>query len=176
MVGNGVSGRNTLNREKGTDSKMLQIANLEKSATVKKWFLVALRLTFGILLLVACVDKILHPLEFAQAVENYRIFGEKFARWVAIWLPYLELAVGVLLILGIWYDAATILNFLMMAVFFIAVTQAYVRGLDINCGCFSADGGTKIDLAKLAYNLLLLIGGIILMQGSLKKSAYIQNK
>ena len=155
---------------------MLQVKDADNVIKIKKWFFIALRLTFGGLLIAACVDKIIHPLEFAQAVENYQVFGERFARWVAVWLPYLELIVGIFLILGIWYDAAVILNFIMMAVFFIAITQAYVRGLDINCGCFSADGGTKIDLPKLSYNFLLLAGSFILMQGSSKNNFYFRHK
>lgn len=140
-----------------------------KSEPAQKWFFILLRLTFGGLLIAACIDKIQYPLEFAQAVENYRIFGPRFARWVALWLPWLELFVGVFLILNIWFDAAAVLNLVMMAIFFFAVTQAYARGLDINCGCFSAEGGAKIDMTKLFYNLLLLVGSVILLKGSSKK-------
>lgn len=127
-----------------------------------KWFIIALRIGFGAILIAASIDKLLHPIQFAQAVENYQVFGEVLSRWVAIWLPYLEILTGVLLILGIWFDAAAILNFLMMTIFFLALMQAYIRGLDINCGCFSVQGGTKLGLGKLLYNLLLFGGSSIL--------------
>jgi uncharacterized membrane protein YphA (DoxX/SURF4 family) len=128
-----------------------------------KWFIIALRIGFGVILIAASIDKLLHPIQFAQAVENYQVFGEVLSRWVAIWLPYLEISTGALLILGIWFDAAAILNFLMMTLFFFALIQAYVRGLDINCGCFSVEGGAKLGLGKLLYNLLLLGGSFILL-------------
>lgn len=133
-----------------------------------KWFIIALRIGFGAILIAASIDKLLHPIQFAQAVENYGMFGEVLSRWVAIWLPYLEILIGVLLILGIWFDAAAILNFLMMAIFFLAVVQAYARGLDINCGCFSVEGGAKLSLGKLLYNLLLLGGSIVLVFFAIK--------
>jgi uncharacterized membrane protein YphA (DoxX/SURF4 family) len=150
---------------------MLTTLTGDRKAVIHKWLVIALRLTFGIILIAASIDKIQHPWEFVQSVENYGILGERFARWVAIWLPYLELIVGILLILGIWLDAASILTFLMMIIFAVAVTQAYFRGLDINCGCFSTEGGAKIDLLKLFYNFTLLIGSFILMQASFKKQS-----
>lgn len=128
-----------------------------------KWFIIALRIGFGAILIAASIDKLLHPIQFSQAVENYQVFGEVLSRWTAIWLPYLEILTGVLLILGVWFDAAAILNFLMMGIFFLALTQAYARGLDINCGCFSVEGDAKLSFGKLLYNLLLLGGSIILV-------------
>lgn len=136
-----------------------------------KWFIIVLRIVFGIILIAASIDKLTHPIQFAQAVENYRLVGEVLSRWTAIWLPYLELATGILLIAGIWLDAAAIVNFVMMAIFLVAVIQAYARGLDINCGCFSTDGGSKIGPGKILYNFLLLGGSLILLLTAFKEKA-----
>ncbi len=124
------------------------------------------RLFFGAILVYASVDKILHPVQFALAVENYRLIGAEASRWVAIWLPYLELLTGLLLISGIWSDVATVTTTVLMAIFFVAVFQAYFRGLDINCGCFSVDGETNLGIRKVMENLALLIGslGLVFLQ------------
>jgi len=133
-----------------------------------KWFILLLRIGFGVILIAASIDKLLHPIQFSQAVENYQVFGEVLSRWAAIWLPYLEFLTGALLILGVWFDAAALLNLLMMTIFFLALIQAYIRGLDINCGCFSVEGGAKLGLGKLLYNFLLLGGSIILVFFAIK--------
>lgn len=131
---------------------------------VQKWGVILLRLVFGGILIAASIDKILHPVQFSQAVENYQLVGETFSRWAAVWLPYLEIIIGILLIVGVWVEAAAVLNLGMMLIFFVAVLQAYIRGLDIHCGCFTVEGDAGVDLAKIFYNSLLLIGsGLLLM-------------
>ncbi|MCK6619905.1 MAG: DoxX family membrane protein [Calditrichaceae bacterium] len=137
---------------------------IEMNKAVQKWAGISLRLVFGGILIAASIDKILHPVQFSQAVENYQLAGETLSRWAAVWLPYLEIITGILLILGIWVKAAAILNLGMMFIFFVAVFQAYVRGLDIHCGCFTVEGDETVDLWKILYNLLLAIGsGLLLM-------------
>ncbi len=130
---------------------------------VQKWGRILLRLVFGGILIAASIDKILHPIQFSQAVENYQLVGETLSRWAAIWLPYLEIIIGILLILGIWVEASAILNLGMMLVFFVAVLQAYARGLDIHCGCFTVEGEAGVDLEKIFYNSLLLVGSGLLL-------------
>ena len=123
--------------------------------------LVLLRLFFGAMLIYAAIDKILFPIDFAVAVENYQLTGATISRWIAIWLPYLELITGVLLIANIWMNAATLLNICMMAVFLLSVSSAYARNLDINCGCFG-DVSSPVTLTKVASNTLLLLFSVLL--------------
>ena len=114
---------------------------------------VCLRLGFGVLLIVASVDKILHPVAFAQAVENYLVFGEGISRWAAVWIPYLEAVTGVFLVAGIWIDAAVLVNVFLMISFLLMVLQARIRGLDIYCGCFAVEGeNTGIGILKIMEN------------------------
>ncbi len=122
-----------------------------------------LRLFFGFILIYASLDKLLHPVQFALAVENYRLISSAASRWVAIWLPYLELLTGLLLMSGFWEEAAGLTTTLLMGIFFIAIFQAYLRGLDISCGCFSVDGDANLGVGKVLENLALLIGSIILV-------------
>lgn len=137
-----------------------------------KWIIILLRVVFGVILIAASIDKLIHPLQFAQDVENYRLLGTVLSRWVAIWLPYLELATGILLILGLWFDATTLINFTLMAVFLLAVVQAYFRGLDINCGCFSVGEGAKVSLRKILDNFLLLTGSFWLLIAALSEKQF----
>jgi hypothetical protein len=56
---------------------------------------------------------------------------------VAHWLPWTEIAIGLLLLIGwrlrIWATVVT----LIIGGFFAAVVRAYALHMDINCGCFA---------------------------------------
>ncbi len=140
----------------------------------QKWLIMMLRLGFGLLFVVASIDKIRHPYPFADVVENYRVLGEGLSRWVAVWVPYLEAIVGALLILGIWLDEAVLMNFFLMGVFFSMVTQAYLRGLDIRCGCFFVEGDSTIGLMKIGENTLFVcFSALLLVLVRKRKSALV---
>lgn len=133
----------------------------------KKWLVLGLRILFGILLITASTDKVIKPVDFAQMVTNYRVpffLTPEICRWIGIWLPYVEIVVGVFLILGIWLDAAVVINLILMAVFTILVTQAYARGLDISCGCFAVETDEpSIDSKKVIENIGLTLLSVLLV-------------
>jgi uncharacterized membrane protein YphA (DoxX/SURF4 family) len=120
----------------------------------KNGLILFLRIGFGLLLIFAAIAKIKLPLPFARAVANYRVFGEGLSYWSAVFIPYLEIIMGLLLISGIWLDAAITLNALLMSTFLILVIQAYARGLNISCGCFSVDDPTAIGIIKIGQNVV----------------------
>lgn len=125
----------------------------------KAWVVLGLRILFGVLIIQASFDKLGKPIDFAQMVTNYRIpffLTPEICRWVGIWLPYVEICVGVFLILGIWLDAALIINLILMVIFTTLVTQAFARGLDISCGCFAVEeDAPKIGIGKIIENFVL---------------------
>ncbi len=51
-------------------------------------------------------------------------------------LPWLELLCGLLLVTGSARRAALVWTAVMFGAFVLATGQAWVRGLDISCGCF----------------------------------------
>ena len=73
---------------------------------------------------------------FAQQVESYKIISPEASRMVAHVLPFVEIALGLLVLIGwrlrIWSAAITAI----MIGFLTVVTRAYLLHMDINCGCF----------------------------------------
>jgi uncharacterized membrane protein YphA (DoxX/SURF4 family) len=73
---------------------------------------------------------------FAQQVESYKMISQEASQVVAHTLPFVEIALGLLLLIGwrlrIWSSAITVI----MVGFLAAVTRAYLLHMDINCGCF----------------------------------------
>jgi uncharacterized membrane protein YphA (DoxX/SURF4 family) len=74
--------------------------------------------------------------EFARQVESYKMISPEASQVVAHTLPFVEIALGLLLLMGwrlrIWATAITAI----MVGFLAVVTRAYLLHMDINCGCF----------------------------------------
>ncbi|MBF0375989.1 MAG: DoxX family membrane protein [Desulfamplus sp.] len=96
-----------------------------------------LRILMGIIFIYASYDKILNPQAFAKAVYNYQIMPDFTINIVALWLPYLELIIGLCFITGIWLHGAAVISTFLMAIFISLMLFNLSRGLNINCGCFS---------------------------------------
>ena len=101
------------------------------------------RLVLGGVLLAAGGLKVLKPTESANAVAAYKILPTNVAHLVGYALPWLEVALALLLIVGFMVRPAAVLSGLIMIVFAIAIASVWARGLLIDCGCFG--GGGEID-------------------------------
>src|SRR4029077_20250755 len=80
------------------------------------------------------------------------------APYLAAALPATELVLGMCLIVAprAWRRAAVAGALLLFAAFTVAVASAYLRGINIACGCFGG-GGDAIGPLTLARNLALLV-------------------
>jgi len=95
------------------------------------------RIILGIVFIYASYDKILHPAAFAKIIYNYQILPDELINLSAIFLPWLELTIGSLLIIGIWLPGSVFIGNIILIIFFCALMYNKARGFDINCGCFS---------------------------------------
>jgi uncharacterized membrane protein YphA (DoxX/SURF4 family) len=73
---------------------------------------------------------------FARQIESYKMISPGASQVVAHTLPFVEIALGLLLLIGwrlrVWATAITTI----MTGFLGVVTRAYLLHMDINCGCF----------------------------------------
>ncbi|MEW5979533.1 MAG: MauE/DoxX family redox-associated membrane protein [Acidobacteriota bacterium] len=116
-----------------------------------------LRISLGVLFVYASLDKLLHPLEFARLTAAYQILPEVLIAPLAALIPPLELLCGFLLVFGVWPVASLLWVGVLLGVFLLAVTQAYLRGLNIDCGCFSTGGEAEpVGLLTIIRDLILL--------------------
>ena len=98
----------------------------------------AIRAVPAFLLLWAGLSKAFDRQEAILAVDAYQVLPDAMVRIVASLLPWLEIGVGVLLILGLFVRFAGIATAVLASVFIAALVQAKARGLAIDCGCFEA--------------------------------------
>lgn len=101
------------------------------------------RLVLGGVLLAAGGLKVLKPTESANAVAAYKLMPTELAHLFGYALPWLEVALAILLILGIMVRPTAILSGFIMVVFIGAIASVWARGMLIDCGCFG--GGGEID-------------------------------
>lgn len=136
-----------------------------------KYFLIILRLVVGGVFLYASFSKLFNQEEFARAIYNYKLpFIDSFINIFAIVIPSLEFITGIFLILGIFTRGSSLLIAVLLILFIIFLAQAYARGLDISCGCFSLETVTeKSDiLQRIVEDFFLLLATIMILKNSNK--------
>ncbi|MBW0118895.1 MauE/DoxX family redox-associated membrane protein [Pseudonocardia abyssalis] len=99
--------------------------------------------------LLSGIPKALDPDQTYVAVRAYDVLPDLGVELVAGILPWLEIALAVLLVLGLGTRAVAVVSAGLLLVFVAGVTQAWVRGLSIDCGCFG--GGGQVEPGQTAY-------------------------
>jgi len=104
---------------------------------------------------------------FAFAIKGFKLLPPEVIPWVAYYVPYAELLVGALLVLGLLSRAAALVGFAMLLGFIGAMGSVLWRGLDVECGCFGDYfGDTKITWLSIARNVIFLgLAAPVLVRG-----------
>lgn len=144
------------------------------------WFGLLARIVLGGVLLIAGYLKAFSPDKSMMAVRAYDVLPIWIANALGIILPWLEIGAGLLLIIGVGIRYSAAFGAALMALFIIAIAQAWARGLSIDCGCFG--GGGTIDPSKTKYleeilrDTALALLGLYLLRYPLTKFALEKNK
>ena len=104
------------------------------------WVSTVARLALAAVFAIASLAKIGNTEAMVRAVRAYQILPEGAVRPVAYALPYLELALAVLLLLGVATRFVAGVAALFLVLFIAAVSSAGIRDLKIDCGCFGGGG------------------------------------
>ena len=107
------------------------------------------RLVLGVVLVAAGALKVTTPAVSAMAVRAYQLLPYDVAGVVGVALPVVEIAAGLLLVLGLLTRPAAVVGGLLMLAFLVGIISAWARGLTIDCGCFG--GGGTIAAAQTHY-------------------------
>lgn len=135
----------------------------------------ASRIALACVFLAAAPHKILVPAEFAQSLSSYQILPDMLINFIALTLPWLEMLVAFLLLCQVWTGPSLLLANAMLTVFLGALVLAYVRGIDIACGCFSSlrtpsDAMTLYIARDAAFLVLGLIAAWLHANGLKRKT------
>ena len=128
----------------------------KKRKNLYRFFYHSARLILGMIFVYASYDKILHPKAFAEVIYNYQILPDGFINVTAIFLPWLEMLMGIFLITGFWMPGTVIWCNTLLVVYIGALCFNLARGLDVDCGCFSTTKGRSISIETILWDAAFL--------------------
>lgn len=114
------------------------------------------RLAFGILFLISGAGKLPEGAAFVNQVEEFDLLPHALARFYGTALPWMEIVIGVLLLLGLLSRFASAIGGLVSLSFIVANSVVLYRGLNLECGCFG-------DLAVLQTRDALIVDVVLLV-------------
>lgn len=131
----GVSYYRAVSRWTGT------VAEAQITRDWRDWVGLAARLILGISLFYAGALKVGNLAQNAYQVTLYEMpLPAWFETLVGYTQPFIEIAVGLLLVAGLFTRINGALGAIAMAVFIFGIAWAWAKGLRIDCGCFSVGG------------------------------------
>jgi uncharacterized membrane protein YphA (DoxX/SURF4 family) len=131
---------------------------VDKFKVTQPWLTLLVRLTLGGVLLIAGAIKVPNLPKSAMAVRAYEVLPITLANFLGYTLPWIEIGLGLLLIVGVLVKISGALGALTMLTFIIAITQAWARGLSIDCGCFGGGGTINPEDTKYLSEIIRDIG------------------
>ncbi len=102
------------------------------------------RLVLGIVFIYASYDKIIDPKSFSDTIHNFHVTPIAVENLAALIIPWIELIVGVFLIIGVFLEGATSITIGLLIFFIVILSQAVFRGIDVHCGCFKAEADAGV--------------------------------
>lgn len=128
---------------------------------MKRWLLIAGRLTIAGIFLYAGYEKVREPwLQFAISVESFKAVPDSWIQPIARILPWGELALGLSLLTGIMTRWLALIATLLLTLFLSVGIRAYALGLIVDCGCFGTGNGGAIDAKWFAEHIAMLALGL----------------
>jgi len=120
------------------------------------------RLCMAAVWFISGIAKAVDPRTTLVAVRAYQLFPDSVAELLAAVLPYFEIALGLLLVLGLATRLAAVLSAVLLVAFIAGVISAAARGLSIDCGCFGGGGDVGSDQTAYTAEILRDLGFLLL--------------
>jgi len=109
-------------------------------ASAWPWISTVARLGLAAVFLVAGGTKVGDLAASGRAVNAYDLMPFDVARIVGAAQPFLEIALGLLLLIGLAVRLSAGIGAALLVIFIAGIASAWARGLQIDCGCFSKGG------------------------------------
>lgn len=127
------------------------------------------RILLGGLFIFAGVIKLGDIQGFAFSVKAFEIFpaeAEHAVRLVTFAVPWTELIIGVMLVLGYWTRGAALLLAAILAGFVAGIVSVLARDMNVTCGCFGRFERPctgPIGVCHVIRNAVLLLGTLFVV-------------
>jgi uncharacterized membrane protein YphA (DoxX/SURF4 family) len=95
------------------------------------------RLALAAIFLYAAWTKLRAPwFIFAANIDSYRMMPSGAVIFLAHTLPWFELFLGILLLIGFRVKWVAVVCGAVLGAFWLSMLRAYLKGMNIDCGCF----------------------------------------
>jgi uncharacterized membrane protein YphA (DoxX/SURF4 family) len=107
-------------------------------------------IVLGCMFLLSGIGKVQNPYDFIVTLDQFQLVGPRTAIGIAIFLPFLELAIGACLVVGLAARSASRLATILLAVLVAALASVVYRGIHASCGCFGVLDSSDITWTTVA--------------------------
>ena len=104
------------------------------------WVGTVVRLALAAVWFAAAASKITDLAASGRAVHAYELTPYEVSTLIGAILPFLELALALLLLVGLATRLTAVVSAGLLVVFIAGLASAWARGLSIDCGCFGEGG------------------------------------
>ena len=105
--------------------------------------------------------KIESSLQFSAVLYGYKLFPDSLIVPLTRYFPWIEIALGILLLIGWKIRYVSLAACGLLASFIAVLAITYFRGIDANCGCFSFDD--RITPLTILRDGLIILPAIYLV-------------
>jgi uncharacterized membrane protein YphA (DoxX/SURF4 family) len=126
------------------------------------WVSTLARLILAGVLLAAGILKAIDPAGSVAAVRAYELVPSPLATPIGWGLPFVEMGLGLLLLVGLHTRAAAIASAALITILLAAVISVAARGLSIDCGCFGNGGPVAEGDTHYAGEIVRNVGLLLL--------------
>ena len=140
---------------------------------LNKKFLIFVRVALGAIFIYSSMDKLANMGDFAKIIHNYKLLPVSLENLLAIFLPWLEFITGLFLVAGRFVKGASLIYTIFLCIFIVALSQALIRGLDINCGCFSVKPSSTSEVwLRIIEDIVMLYFSVNLYRYTLNEEDF----
>lgn len=120
------------------------------------YLLTTVRWLIGLMFILSGAAKLQDPKGFTMAVYNFRVLPNALVELYATLIPYVELAAGVLLVIGLFAQPAALVAALTLLSFTLAIGWNLRRGERPDCHCFGNLFSEELSGVLVVRNTILM--------------------
>jgi putative oxidoreductase len=141
---------------------MNRLQNITNNILYGNSITAVLRIIMGLLFIYSGFFKAIDLENFSRVISLYDIAHIILVPYVAIILPFLELALGILLLFGYKIKASSLISIALMIFWIIIISINIYWGKSFDCGCFETSRfglkeeiGTPLVIRDIVFLLIL---------------------
>ncbi len=140
-------------------TRLLSIFSHPAHQRLQPWLTLGLRGVMVYYFLMPGVEKLQHAKDFASTVQAYHVLPPNIASIYAGCLPWLEILIGLYLLVGLFTRITAAACGGLLLSFIIALSVVLIRGEAIECGCYVGGSAPEPVTWWLVVRDILLFAG-----------------